>query len=218
MKQDTYNWIWEQIDDTIKNVENKLDETEKERLSFQRTYSKNFKIIIKKEYEKVKKELKSKCYDKEEEKNPRIDQHKIAACFCRALIQKKVFTFNIDDSITKDMLLSNYEVAYTVSMRIIFIYLIDYYIRKHDEEYLGNLINQKCLKVPKTTNTHDLYNEGRIKTLALNDYHGMPLDLLMYSDMMYWIEYYNRQLIEDNIKLVPNDPFEDAENIIIDKS
>ena len=106
------------------------------------------------------------------------------------------------------MLLSNYELAYIVSLRIIYIYLIAYYIKIDQKQFADKLISQKNLKVPQTTITHDGYNEGRIKTLALNDFYGIEFDILTYSDMMYWIEYYNRQLIEAKIEIEPDNPLE----------
>ena len=153
--------------------------------------------MILNEYRIVRDELKRKCYSESNRFNSRIDQHKIAACFCKALIQKKVFSFIVNDNISSKMLLSNYELAYTVSLRIIYIYLIDYYILQNSIDCLNKLIKQECLLVPETTESHDAYHEGRMKTLALNDYYGIPFDLLTYADMMYWIEYYNRQIIEN---------------------
>lgn len=203
----TFDWVWTQIYQTINNIESGIDETARNNYHFRLTYGdeQKTKDVIFSEYGLVRDDLKSKCYSDAERASAKIDQHKIAACLCRTLIQKKVFSFDVDNAIPREMLLSNYELAYTVSLRIIYIYLLDYYSRFEDKKYLDKLINQKCLKVPETTASHDAYHEGRLKTLALNDYYGLPVDLLTYADMMYWIEHYNKQIIENRIIVDPSD-------------
>ena len=67
-------------------------------------------------------------------------------------------------------------------------------------EYADRLAEQGMLLVPQTSPGHDEYHDGRIHTLALNDIYGNTFDLLTYSDMMFWIEYYNRQKLEGTIQ------------------
>lgn len=208
MKKSTYQWIWKQIEESIKDVETQFSLEAKKRQNFQLTHGNNTKKTVKQQYVSVRDDFKMKCYAEKKGQDIRIDQHKIASCFCKALIQKKIFSFTIDEDIGKDMLLSNYELAYIVSLRIIYIYLIAYYIKTGQKQFADKLISQKNLKVPQTTRTHDGYNAGRIKTLALNDFYGIEFDILTYSDMMYWIEYYNRQLIEEKIEIEPDNPLE----------
>lgn len=205
MNSDTSEWIWQQIESTIGNIVDSFSSEEKNKFGFRLTYEKKTRNVIFSEYELIRNELKQKIYSDAERPKAKIDQHKIAACFCKALIQKKVFSFDIDDSITPRMLLSNYELAYTVSLRIIYIYLLDYYSGTGNYEIFQKLMEQKTLAVPDTTVTHDKYHEGRKKTLALNDYYGISFDLLTYSDMMYWIEHYNRQILENLIIVEPFD-------------
>ena len=50
--------------------------------------------------------------------------------------------------------------------------------------------------MPSTNKGHDEYNAGRQKTLMLNDVFENEFDILTYSDMLFWIELYNRQLLE----------------------
>ena len=205
MLVESVDWVWKQISQTIEDITNTIDINEKDKYRFHLTYGDQTKKNVFSEYNLIRDDLKRKCYSEFDRSTAKIDQHKIAACFCRALIQKKVFSFNIDNSISSKMLLSNYELAYTVSLRIIYFYLIDYYSRFEDRKFLERLVDQKCLKVPETTGSHDAYHEGRLKTLALNDYYGLPVDLLTYADMMYWIEHYNKQIIEDMILVAPSD-------------
>lgn len=59
---------------------------------------------------------------------------------------------------------------------------------------------EKHLRTPKTNEGHDEYNAGRQKTLMLNEVFENEFDILTYSDMLFWIEYYNGQLLENNIQ------------------
>ncbi len=57
-----------------------------------------------------------------------------------------------------------------------------------------------------TTIGHDTYKIGRIKAMALNDINNIPFDLLGYSDMLFWIEHFNRQIIENTINVKSKNP------------
>ena len=211
MQTETFDWLWQQMETDIEAIKNKLltYNTTTNPFSFKLTSGSSTKQTIYKEYLKIKANLKERCYASEinEEKEYNlIDQHKIAACFCKAFIDKKVFTFELKENTPSDMILSNYTLAYTISLRIIFLYLMDYY--SDCQTNLNPQLKTKCLNklqenqtllVPETTPSHDEYHLGRIKTLALNDYYGIPLDLLTYADMMFWIEYYNKLILEEKL-------------------
>lgn len=211
MKPETFNYIWSQVEKSIGKIESKFTDDMKLKWKFERAYGREYSDIIKTEYEAIRDHLKQRCYKKvsdDELDDNKIDQHKIAACFCYALLCKKAFVFEMNDDIPADMLLSNYMLAYSVSLQIIYLCLIDLYLcsEKREKKKLATDLQQHgSLWVPDTTTTHDQYNLGRVKTLALNEYHNISFDLLTYADMMYWIEHYNRQILENN-------PFVDAIN------
>ena len=214
MQTETFDWLWQQMKTDIEAIENEMltyntTDTTANPFSFKLTYGSSTKQTIYEAYLKIKTDLKKRCYASEinEEKEFNlVDQHKIAACFCKAFIDKKVFTFELKENTPPDMILSNYTLAYTISLRLIFLYLMDYY-----SDYQTNLdlqLKTKCLNklqknqtllVPETTPSHDKYHLGRIKTLALNDYYGIPLDLLTYADMMFWIEHFNKLILEEKL-------------------
>lgn len=214
MTVSTYNWVWTQINKSIESIENELSkvklngENAVDVMHFRRTYGVETQDVIKDEYIRIRDRIKSQCYENVNDENGeenRIDHHKIAACFCKALIQKKVFSFALRDNTPSEMILSNYELAYTVSLRIVYFYLIELYKDNGHSDIAERLIEQRTLKVPLTSYSHDEYNLGRVKTLALNDFYGIELDILTYADMMYWIEYYNRQLLEQKVVIEPWD-------------
>lgn len=202
MKQSTYDWIWEQVEDSIVSVEDGFAGMQPERWNFHRTYGSNTKAVIHREYCKIRDKLKSRCYNERLDRDIRLDHHKIASCFCSALLNKKVFSFRIDDDIPPQILLCNYTLAYTVSLRIVYIYMIDAYEQLGDAEahdFAEMLRNNQSLLPPETTVSHDQYHQGRVKMLALNEFYHIEFDLLNYAGNMFWIELYNRQKIEGRV-------------------
>lgn len=57
-------------------------------------------------------------------------------------------------------------------------------------------LQRQDLMMPRTTDGHDRFNLGRIKTLVLNDIFLNDFDILSYSDMLYWVELFNIMLLE----------------------
>lgn len=199
MKQETFSWLWKQIDETARSI---MDRLNQKGSAVELTYGSIGERIIRERYNQIRSELKSRCYSEltgGSGGDNLIDHHKIAACFCKALIDKKLLKFKMDTSATEELLRSNYELAYTVSLRIVYIYMI-YSYQTHNQPALAEKLRTNgCLYTPETTPSHDSYDLGRIKTLALNDHYGVEFDLLAYADMMFWIEHYNRQLLEETI-------------------
>lgn len=212
MEKETFDYLWKQFDKTIKSVESQFEKDVKEKWHFRRVYGQEYSEIIHSEYDEIRDQLKSRCYKRSVEggiNDNKIDQHKIAACFCYAFLRRKAFSFDLNDDISPEMLLSNYQLAYLVSLQVIYLCLIDLYLSYKDEKkhiLADKLQHQGTLLVPETTKTHDTYHIGRIKTLALNEYHNISFDLLSYADMMYWVEHYNRQLLECSYNVSATDP------------
>lgn len=200
MQRETFDWIWAQINNTAHDILHRLDPNQ-QRKDFKMTHSDMMgKAIIWDEYNKIRKDLKNRCYSKLIESDGSeelIDHHKIGACLCKALIRKKLFTFHMDENTSEEILRSNYELAYTVSLRIVYVYMIYSLSTYGNPEQAKKLEEWKTLRVPRTTRSHDDYNMGRIKMLALNDFYHTEFDLLSYADMLFWLEHYNRQLLAD---------------------
>lgn len=203
MKDETYKYIWNEIIlKTIASLENLFTEEDKAQYGFSIRNLKSLEKNIFSDYNSIKRQLKRDYYDaSKSDRNPknRIDNHKIAACICYSLLQNKVFIFEVHDGMPKNMFTINYELAYTVSLGFIFTTLVAQYKNIGREDLANKLLEQQSLVVPITSAGHDEYHDGRIRTLALNDVYGNTFDVLMYSDMMFWIEYYNRQTIEQTL-------------------
>lgn len=208
MKAETFSWLWKEIDALTQSIMNRLNQNG---TVVELTYGSMGKQVICKRYHQIRDELKSRCYSEltcGSSDDNLIDHHKIAACFCKALIDKKLLKFRMDARATGELLRSNYELAYTVSLRIVQLYMFYNYQADGRPNLAEKLRENGCLYPPETTPSHDGYDLGRIKTLALNDHYGVEFDLLAYADMMFWLEHYNRQLLEETIsvRFPPGDP------------
>ncbi len=208
MRDETFNYIWDEI--ILKTISYLKDifsnDVKFEEYNFSTKNLNKIKREIYSDYNTIKDHLKTNYYDTTKNncdfKN-RIDNHKIAACICYSLIKNKVFSFKVYDNMPERMFTINYELAYTVSLGFIFTTLVAQYKNIGREDLANKLLKQEMLVIPQTTPGHDEYHDGRIHTLALNDIYGNTFDILTYSDMMFWIEYYNRQIIEQTLTPIP---------------
>jgi len=197
MVTDTYDFIWEKI------IYPCINDVKSKYACYDSSLSikSDLKDRIFKIYNRSRDNVKLSYYAPEERMDAiKIDKHKIAACFTDAFIRAKACTFNTrNEEIVKNIGLINYEIAFNVGMGILYVSLLTYYNSTQNEECYSKLSEWGNLQFPDTTPGHDDYKLGRIKTLALNDLGGVDFDILTYADMLFWIEYYNRQLLENKI-------------------
>ncbi|MDE7417630.1 MAG: hypothetical protein K2N44_15230 [Lachnospiraceae bacterium] len=198
MKEETYDYIWNEIiKDNIDELYDQLSNDEKMQL--------NVKPLNR---------LKKDVYDKYMLENGRIkelyhfgtaeekiiDIHKIAACFTKVFIEEKAFHYSLKEKVSDNVLLFNARLAYNIGLGLIRMNLIVSYLTLKKQAIVDQLLATKQLSVPLTNIGHDEYNAGRQKTLMLNDVFENEFDILTYSDMLFWIELYNRQLLEGVIQ------------------
>lgn len=203
MRDETFDYIWEQI--VVKQIEildQSYDDDTRNEYSLKCCSLNELKKNVLADYDDIRQELKRHYYDmSKQKKNPknRIDRHKIAACMAYSLIRNKAFRFDVRSEMPKELFVINYQLAYAVSLGVVYTLLLAQYKLNGLENFADKLEQQKTLKVPDTSDGHNEYNTGRVYTLALNNLYGNTFDILTYSDMMFWIEHYNRQLIEDTV-------------------
>lgn len=205
-KETTYEFIWtEVIEPTIKRIHASIHDD----LCIKYKFCHRDLVFVKHEifdlYEKKRDRLKTLYHFDDGTEKRLIDIHKIAACFAAVLIENPVFEYSmdVDSDLPDNMFCANAELAYSVSLGIIYIQLIGDYTRLKQEQFVKKLIETGKLVVPKTTKGHDEYHLGRVKTLVLNQVFQNDFDILTYSDMMFWIELYNRQILEQTIEPQP---------------
>lgn len=198
-KERTYHFLWERaIEPQINNIAHSLEKlySVEQDYDFQIRDLQEYKEILYEGYIEIRDSLKEKFFFMGMADDNLIDIHKISACFCKSIIKNKVFGFKLAEKIPVPVLICNYCAAFSISLGIMYLNLLAEYKRKGEINQYNKLKDQKQLYFPTTNPGHDSYPYGRIKALTLNDIYGRDFDLLAYADMMYWIEEYNKKMLE----------------------
>ncbi|NBK00646.1 hypothetical protein D5282_26325 [bacterium 1xD8-48] len=190
----TFDYIWDNIVIPMSNrIYDKVLETDKDANISVHNLPQD-KDAVYELYEEVRGALKQKYhYHEPGDKERRIDIHKVSACFANVIMEYKIYRFEVDEQTSDELFLSNAKLAYNVSLAIIKDNLVHKY--EGNDDILDKLQRQD-LMMPRTTDGHDRFNLGRIKTLVLNDIFLNDFDILSYSDMLYWVELFNIMLLE----------------------
>lgn len=202
MKRETYNFYWDTaVCPSIQKIRQVLDKKyEAVSLYGLETHElEEKKENIYTSYNTTRDQLKERFFKLDDSKlmdENLIDIHKIAACFCKSMLDNKIFVFEMKEEIPVKVMLCNYALAFSASMGIMYLNLLGIYKKEQKNIQYDHLKGQKKFLFPPTNEGHDDYFMGRVKTLALNDIYGVPFDILTYSDMMFWIEDYNKKKIE----------------------
>ena len=207
MNPATYNKTWEEcILPAIKYVYRECA-SEENKYSFRERDLEKIKKAVFRDYDVIRKRLKDRYYQIEATDGDEnlIDSHKIAACLCYSLIKNKPFSFDIESGMPRHIFVSNYSVAYYSSIGFVYMTLMAEYMLNGYSEYAQRLRENGRFLEPPVSKGHNDYDEGRIFALVQNDLYGNTFDVLGYADMMYWIELYNRQMIENTVTPVSLD-------------
>lgn len=193
MKQ--FEYLWEKaVLNALDNVWEELQDADKQNYHIIRRNSINDMEKVKSLYEKYRDFTKRNFFDTGEDGNNLMDVHKIASCLTAALVSFKMLQYDLKDDLPIEVLLSNYAVAFLAGINVLYLVdLSDTYGTK--PKIYQKLVDQKTFAFPETTQGHDPYVQGRIKTLAINDLNGIDFDILTYADMLFWIENYNYSIL-----------------------
>jgi hypothetical protein len=189
----SFDYIWDNI---VVPLTQELSEYIKKKdacANIRANVSTQDKEALKNLYNQARDELKL-LYHYNTGEDCKIDIHKVAACFASVIMQYQIIEFEIDENTTDDMYLSNARLAYSVSLAIIKDHLI--YKYQDHPDILTELL-EKNLRMPETSDGHDEFSLGRIKTLMLNDIFLGKFDVLSYSDMLFWVELFNIMILEN---------------------
>lgn len=193
MKVETYDIIWTHcVKPATEEILGLYAESHRSEYGWYLDDSEETRIKIYEKYEEYRSLLHKNFF-----RGKKYDVHKIGACFARAIIEVSPIVFTPSADVPEYIALSNYWLGITASIYIVRFFLFYDYQRVNSS--ICEKMKQKKgrIEYPRTTPGHDLYLRGRVKVLAVNDGNNESFDFLGYADMLFWIENYNRQLLEE---------------------
>ena len=195
---ETYVYLWENaFERAIQDVQNSISLDAKKEYNFALVQDlEKIKEDVLHEYNVQRKKVRERYFDVGENESNLIDVHKICACFTAAMLKVRVFEYKGVVPIKAEIFYSNYTLAFLVGMHIMYLCMLSDYEKNKDKRLYNKLKEQATILFPDTNCGHDKYLQGRIKTLALNDVYGVDFDVLTYADMLFWIEKYNKDILE----------------------
>lgn len=195
---ETYIYLWENaFERAIKDVQNSIAVEVKDAYNFSLVQDLDkAKESILQEYNEQRGKVRQRYFDVGENDENLIDVHKICSCFTAAMLKVRIFEYAGEHPIKAEIFYSNYTLAFLVGMHIMYLCMLSDYEKSEDKRLYNKLKEQATLLFPETNEGHDKYLQGRIKTLALNDVYDVDFDILTYADMLFWIEKYNRDILE----------------------
>lgn len=189
MKRTTFNYIWENgINKAIKDVWKDIQKYDSDYHIHNRE-DKIYETVLA-EYNIARENIRNNFFYCGVNKDKLIDIHKICSCITYAMVNVKVFSFEIKKEVPLKLLLANYTVAFLSGLYCLYLFIVSDSLRKDSKIKFEDTNKIKTFSFPTTNPGHDSYIQGRIKTLALNDCEGIDFDLLTYADMFFWIETY----------------------------
>lgn len=198
MKDVTFDFLWEQgIKVAVNNVIREMPADILQKYSVRPDFSEENKEMLKTNYNLFRNQVRKHYFNTGENDENKIDGHKICACLMGASQNVPLVTFDpIDDSLPINLLYARNAVAFLAGINALYLFMLSDYKKNNLEEYYEELYRRSTLLFPKTNEGHDSYVTGRIKALTLNDLFGNDFDILAYSDMLFWIELYNKTELE----------------------
>lgn len=210
----TFNVLWtECVEKAGIEVLKAFPERVKEKYHWRCDFSSEKKKEVFARYKENYKEFRSKYFYGKDDPEKLIDVHKIAACFSKSIMDASMMSFDAPHTpegkraMPWFIKVSNYALAFHVSVNIMSFFLQADYERLSDsignDDYVKRFQTLKKVHFPTTTEGHDTYTIGRIKAMSMRDVIDKEFDMLAYADMLFWIEFYNRQLVENQVSLRP---------------
>ena len=214
MNNYTFNVLWtECVEKAGTDVLKVFSERVKEKYHWRCDFSTEKKNEVLARYKENNKEFRSKYFYGKDDPDKLIDVHKIASCFSKSVIDASMMSFDVPRSPEDKRMMpwfikvSNYALAFHVSVNIMSFFMQADYERVSystgNYDYLKRFQSLKKIHFPTTTEGHDTYTIGRIKAISMRDIMDEEFDMLAYADMLFWIEFYNRQLVENQVNLKP---------------
>lgn len=201
MDKNTFKYIWKQgIAKSAQDVLDEIDPGLRKKYSVKIDISDAMCEKLYYQYDEVRCLVREKYFDSGKNGKNKIDGHKICACITAALLNVRIVNYDMaGKEIPLKIVYANYEVAFLSAIYVMYLFLLSDFEHDGETECYNELKNQATFVFPKTNPGHDTYVQGRIKTLALNDLCGNDFDVLTYADMLFWIEWYNKEQIYNKL-------------------
>lgn len=206
MTIDTFSYLWEQgiakaATDVMKDIGARISKEQIERYHIRSNISHAMCDVAFQKYDQIHLQVRKKFFNTGNNDEKKMDGHKICACITCTLLSLRLVEFDaVDDDIPLIVIYSNYTIAFLSAIYIMYLFLLSYYKKEGKTEHYNELTNQATFYFPNTNPGHDDYDIGRIKALALNDSERIDFDILTYADMLFWIEKYNKDLIDKSVE------------------
>lgn len=197
MKSESFSFLWENaVINCIDIVYNEISEEYRNEYHLEKKNTSSDMENVKKLYEQIRDYVKDNFFDKGSDGKNLMDVHKIAACLTSAIVKYRLFKYDYANEIPKEVLYCNYAVAFLTGLNVMYISRLSDLSElsersEEDNNKFEYFFRKGTFTFPETTDGHDEYVQGRIKTLAANDLNGIDFDILTYADMLFWIEHYN---------------------------
>lgn len=201
MKPETYDYLCENalnraIEDVLQSIPEIIQNQYS--LSYLNGFDKKKEAIFEK-YNIQREIVRKKFFDVGEDGKKLIDIHKVSACFTAAVLEVRVFDYKELMPMDMSVFYSNYTLAFLSGIHILYLCMLADYEKSGEKKAADLLKKQATFIFPETNKGHDEYLQGRVKTLALNDMYAVDFDILTYADMLYWIDKYNKDAIQERL-------------------
>lgn len=213
-----YSQIWEKVICVVLQViEDECDKKFVEICNLKTKQLDIWKKCLEKEYRTLRRDLKEFCYGNRSDHGS-LDSRKLAAVFCKALINEKVFIFDTEEAMTLLMqqkkklpseefnrwaahnVFVNYKFAYYVSLQMVYLTLLDRLLTSEETKPIAiklNKIGHLC-RYPYIPNT-DSFDVNVIIGIARSDLRGIDFDMFLFAMQLYQIEMYTIEKLTNGI-------------------
>lgn len=210
-----YAQIWDKvIKDLLPVIEDECDNAFSESCDLKMKPPEEFKRSLETEYRTLRRSLKESCYGNRED-NGVLDGRKLAAVFCKALINKKAFCYDTSKALgiyeerKKELapeafnlwavhnVFLNYKLAYYVSLQLVYFTLMETLLKLGQTKDAKNLNTLGHLFRYPPEPAADSFDINIIIGLARADFSGKDIDMFMLAMQLYQIEMYTVEKLQN---------------------
>lgn len=213
-----YTQIWDKvICPVFKVVSDECDPEFRKRCGLTDKHPEGWRRQLELEYRALRRDLKDLCYGSHDDTGL-LDGRKIAAVFCKALIRKKAFRFDLDAACAlmreKKERLSpvgfnlwaaqnvyiNYKLAYYASLQLVYLTLLYDLQASEDTKGLALALNKRghLYRYPAPSGA-DSFDVNIILGLARADLSRRDVDAFLFAMQLYQVEMYSVEMLKKEL-------------------